>query len=95
VREQLNRYLGTLADLLRAAEVTGRSSKKLPFAVGCEWVRKADAGNKILFIANGGNAGIGNHLPIDFSKNGDMRALAFSDRRQSIWLCVTPCLTVT
>jgi len=47
-------------------------------------VRKAahdahDAGNKIIFVGNGGSAGIASHLAIDFSKNGGLRALAFND----------------
>jgi D-sedoheptulose 7-phosphate isomerase len=84
VREQLNQYFGTLADLLRGTQVTDRSSKPLPLDVGCQWVRQAaheahDAGNKIVFIGNGGSAGIASHLAIDFSKNGGLRALAFND----------------
>ena len=38
-----------------------------------------NAGNKIIFIGNGGSAGIASHLAIDFSKNGGLRALAFND----------------
>lgn len=84
VRDQLNQYFATLADLLRGAQVTDRSSKPLPLDAGCQWVRDAahqahDAGNKIIFIGNGGSAGIASHLAIDFSKNGGLRALAFND----------------
>lgn len=84
MREQLDKYFGTLADLLRNAEVTDLKSRNLSLDEGCEWVRKAahdthDAGNKIIFIGNGGSAGIASHLAIDFSKNGGMRALAFND----------------
>jgi len=84
VREQLNQYFGTLADVLRGAEVTDRSSNRLPLDAGCEWVRKNahethDAGCKLIFIGNGGSAGIASHLAIDFSKNGNLRALAFND----------------
>ena len=84
MREQLNRYFGTLAELLRGAEVTDRASNTLPLDAGCEWVRKAahdthDSGNKIMFVGNGGSAGIASHLAIDFSKNGGLRALAFND----------------
>jgi D-sedoheptulose 7-phosphate isomerase len=84
LREQLNRYFGTLADLLRGAEVTDHSSNKLPLDEGCEWMRKTahethDAGNKIIFVGNGGSAGIASHLAIDFSKNGGLRSLAFND----------------
>jgi D-sedoheptulose 7-phosphate isomerase len=84
VREQLSQYIGTLAELLRSAEVTDRTFKQLPLDEGCEWVRRSaheahDAGNKIIFIGNGGSAGIASHLAIDFSKNGGLRALAFND----------------
>ncbi len=82
--ERLNDYFGTLADLLRGAEVTDWESKKLPLDAGCEWLRQAahethDGGNKIIFIGNGGSAGIASHLAIDFSKNGGLRSLAFND----------------
>jgi D-sedoheptulose 7-phosphate isomerase len=84
VQDQLNRYFGMLADLLRGAEVTDRMSKKLPLEEGCEWVRKTaheahDRGNTIIFIGNGGSAGIASHLAIDFSKNGGLRSLALND----------------
>lgn len=35
--------------------------------------------NKLMFIGNGGSAGIASHLAIDYSKNGKMPAMAFSD----------------
>jgi D-sedoheptulose 7-phosphate isomerase len=84
VHGQLNQYFETLADLLHGAQVTDRNSKTLPLAEGCEWVRKTthavhDAGDKIIFIGNGGSAGIASHLAIDFSKNGGLRSLAFND----------------
>jgi D-sedoheptulose 7-phosphate isomerase len=76
VRELLHQYFGTLADVLRGAEVTDRMSKMLPLEQGCE---SHDAGNKIIFVGNGGSAGIASHLAIDFSKNGGLRSLAFND----------------
>jgi D-sedoheptulose 7-phosphate isomerase len=84
MRELLEKYIGTLANAMRGAEVTDRASKKLTLESGCEWVRKAaheahNAGNKIIFVGNGGSAGIASHLAIDFSKNGGLRALAFND----------------
>lgn len=84
MREQLNRYFNTLADLLHGAEVTDRMSKPLRLDEGCDWVRANahaahDAGNKIIFVGNGGSAGIASHLAIDFSKNGGLRSLAFND----------------
>jgi D-sedoheptulose 7-phosphate isomerase len=84
VREQLDRYFGTLTDLLRGAEATDHGGRKLSLDAGCEWVRTVvhqthDAGNKIIFVGNGGSAGIASHLAIDFSKNGGLRSLAFND----------------
>ena len=38
-----------------------------------------DSGSKIMFIGNGGSAGIASHMAIDFSKTGGMRAMAFND----------------
>src|ERR1700730_804953 len=84
MRELLDKYIGALANAMRATEVTDRASKKLTLESGCEWVRKAaheahNAGNKIICIGNGGSPGIASHLAIDFSKNGGLRALAFND----------------
>ena len=43
-------------------------------------VRAAASGdNKLIFVGNGGSAGIASHAAIDYSKNGGMRALAFND----------------
>src|SRR3990167_5710381 len=34
---------------------------------------------KLIFVGNGGSAGIASHLSIDYSKNGHMPAMTFSD----------------
>jgi len=80
----LNRYFDTLAGLLKETEVTDGGNSKISLSEGCEWFRCAahaahDAGNKIMFVGNGGSAGICGHLAIDFSKNGGLRAMAFND----------------
>jgi D-sedoheptulose 7-phosphate isomerase len=84
LRERLDRYFGTLVDALRSVEVTDRAARVQTLEQGCEWVRNAareahNGGNKLMFIGNGGSAGIAGHLAIDFSKNGGLRALAFND----------------
>jgi D-sedoheptulose 7-phosphate isomerase len=84
LQEQLNLWFNALATSLREAKVTDQHSRSMSLEEGCEWVRKAaheahDAGNKLIFIGNGGSAGIASHLAIDFSKNGGLRALAFND----------------
>src|SRR4029079_15204682 len=80
----LERYFGTLAGLLKDAEATDGAKRKIALGEGCEWFRRAaheahDAGNKIMFVGNGGSAGICSHPAIDFSKNGGLRAMAFND----------------
>jgi D-sedoheptulose 7-phosphate isomerase len=84
VRVQLTQYFAALADALQATKVTDRAFQPMPFEDGCEWVRRAaheahDSDNKIMFIGNGGSAGIASHLAVDFSKNGGLRSLAFND----------------
>jgi D-sedoheptulose 7-phosphate isomerase len=34
---------------------------------------------KVMFVGNGGSAGIASHLAIDYSKNGQLPSMAFSD----------------
>jgi len=37
------------------------------------------AGNKLIFVGNGGSAAISSHMATDYSKNGDVRAMALND----------------
>ena len=41
--------------------------------------RTHDAGNKLIFVGNGGSAAIASHMATDYSKNGDVRAIALND----------------
>jgi len=84
VRDRVNLYFQTLATLIRDAEVTDKAGKALPIDRAFDLVREAahaahDSDHKIIFIGNGGSAGIASHLSIDFSKNGGLRSLAFND----------------
>ncbi len=77
-------YFQTLAQLVRNVAVTDGDNQPLAVDHGFSRVSRAahaahDAGNKIIFVGNGGSAGIASHLAIDFSKNGGMRSLAFND----------------
>lgn len=83
-KARVDDYFVTLAGLIRGADATDAAGASLPLEAAFEEVREAahaahDAGNKIVFIGNGGSAGIASHLAIDFSKNGGLRALAFND----------------
>ncbi|KCZ66043.1 MULTISPECIES: SIS domain-containing protein [unclassified Hyphomonas] len=46
------------------------------------WVRSKNAGGKVIFIGNGGSAGIASHLAIDLGKNGHIPAACFNDGAQ-------------
>jgi D-sedoheptulose 7-phosphate isomerase len=37
------------------------------------------AGNKLIFVGNGGSSAIASHMATDYSKNGDARAMALND----------------
>jgi D-sedoheptulose 7-phosphate isomerase len=83
-RERVRLYFRTLARLMRDAQATDNAGESLSLEQGFDRVRDAahkshNAGNKLIFIGNGGSAGMASHLAIDFSKNGGLRALAFND----------------
>lgn len=80
----LDAYYDHLRGRLVAASVTddiGRSvdqSTAVTRAIDC--VRAAHAaGNKLIFIGNGGSAAIASHMATDYSKNGNLRSLALND----------------
>ena len=77
-------YFDELSRLVRATSVTDRAGRSLTLDDAFERVIAAahaahTAGNKLMFVGNGGSAGIASHLAIDFSKNGGLRSLAFND----------------
>jgi D-sedoheptulose 7-phosphate isomerase len=41
--------------------------------------RTHTAGNKLIFVGNGGSAAIASHMATDYSKNGNIRSLALND----------------
>ncbi len=69
---------------MSAIECSGNGTSALSLDEGVSWacdraksIKGSD--NKIMFIGNGGSMGIASHLAIDFTKNGGVPALAFSD----------------
>jgi D-sedoheptulose 7-phosphate isomerase len=84
MKNRLERYFETLSHLILGTEVTDRSGRRLDLEEAFAKVSVAahsvhDAGNKIMFIGNGGSAGLASHLAIDFCKNGGLRSLTFND----------------
>lgn len=84
MRDRITAYFDTLDRVTRNAECTKANAEALSLGEAFERVRDMahsahDRGNKIMFIGNGGSAGICSHMATDFSKNGGMRATAFND----------------
>jgi D-sedoheptulose 7-phosphate isomerase len=78
-----NAYFADLAYLITTSSVS-RGQDALTFDAGVEeavdivHAVKAE-GTRVMFIGNGGSAGIASHMAIDFTKNGGIPALAFND----------------
>ena len=80
----LQDYFLTLSDLLCGVEVTARDGARLEFADAATAVMARArathaAGDKLIFVGNGGSAAIASHMATDYSKNGGVRALALND----------------
>jgi D-sedoheptulose 7-phosphate isomerase len=80
----IDTYFNTLARSISETEVTDRHSGRLRLADSFGRVMndaKAahERGRKVMFVGNGGSAGIAAHMAIDFSKAGGIRAMAFND----------------
>ena len=83
-RRELDQYFSTLRDLLLETRVTGVGGDSIDpaAAVNSAIVRARAAhaaGNKLIFVGNGGSAAIASHMATDYSKNGDIRSLALND----------------
>ncbi len=84
MEHRIEAYFATLGRLPLAAQASDNEGRGL--ALGCvfraviELARDAHAaGNKLIFIGNGGSAAIASHMAIDYTKNAGLRALAFND----------------
>lgn len=80
-----NAYIAKLAQLGAGIQATDAAGKLLPtmeayrFWIG-ELARIAGSDhNKVMFVGNGGSAGISSHCAIDYTKNGRIRSQAFND----------------
>lgn len=84
MKQRINSYFNTLAESARQAAVSDANGKPITQETAWEQATKQvrathEAGNKLMFIGNGGSAGIASHMAIDYSKNGGIRAMAFND----------------
>lgn len=83
-KTDLQSYFGTLSDLLCRVEVTSGSGGRIELAdAATALMARARAthaaGNKLIFVGNGGSAAIASHMATDYSKNGGVRSLALND----------------
>ncbi|CAK0745599.1 D-sedoheptulose 7-phosphate isomerase [Azospirillaceae bacterium] len=77
-------YFATIARLGQSVAVTDRQGGPVAVGDGVSRVQRLAVaahagGGKLMFIGNGGSAGIASHCAIDYAKNGGLRALAFND----------------
>ena len=77
-------YIEEFGSILNKAEASDRNGETLLFDAVLNRMQQEmqlahDRGNKIVFLGNGGSAGICSHMAIDFSKNGGLRAIALND----------------
>lgn len=81
---RIENYFATLAKSCADSVITDANgeiiAKDAAYTAATTLVRDThERGNKIMFIGNGGSAGIASHQAIDYSKNGNMRSTAFND----------------
>jgi D-sedoheptulose 7-phosphate isomerase len=81
---EIRRYFTTLSDHLVGAAVTSVSGGSVEMADAINQVmalacKAHAAGNKLIFVGNGGSAAIASHMATDYCKNGDVRSLALND----------------
>jgi D-sedoheptulose 7-phosphate isomerase len=77
-------YFKTLAENLNYTAVSSNSGESIKLANAVNQVmadarRAHTAGNKLIFVGNGGSAAIASHMATDYSKNGNIRAIALND----------------
>lgn len=81
---RIESYFNTLGSLPLRTIVTKKENKESSLDEIFSWATKLifdthAQGNKIMFIGNGGSAGIASHMAIDYTKNGNIRSIAFND----------------
>jgi D-sedoheptulose 7-phosphate isomerase len=80
----ISSYTDTLVAAVKTTKASDRRGASINIDEAIVWVaetarRVHGAGNKIIFIGNGGSAAIASHMATDYSKNGDLRSIAMND----------------
>lgn len=84
MKSPVESYLSALHTVTSQTACSDRAGAGMTIESAVQWAMDTarethDAGNKIMFIGNGGSAAIASHMAIDFTKNGGMRAISFND----------------
>jgi D-sedoheptulose 7-phosphate isomerase len=84
VNKFVDSYFQDLYAALEKVQYTGPQGERFDRAAAYERTLQlaqmaTDGGGKLMFIGNGGSAGIASHMAIDFTKNGRMPAMCFND----------------
>jgi D-sedoheptulose 7-phosphate isomerase len=81
---EFQRYITNLSQCLIQTAVSSAAGVALELAEAVNQImtdarRAHNAGNKLIFVGNGGSAAIASHMATDYSKNGNIRSLALND----------------
>jgi D-sedoheptulose 7-phosphate isomerase len=81
---EIGRYFTSLTRYLNDTVVTSAGGEPLALSEAVNQVMRQAlqahaAGNKLIFVGNGGSAAIASHMATDYSKNGDIRSVALND----------------
>lgn len=77
-------YLRSFTTVLNSTEATDGAAQAITVDAAIARVHQAmrklaGTPNKVMFVGNGGSAGISGHMAIDFAKNGGVRSVTFND----------------
>lgn len=81
----MTNYLEELNRILLLTVVTDSREQTIPYDISIEQVsslfisRAREGANKLMFVGNGGSAGIVSHQVFDYWKNGRLRTICFND----------------
>lgn len=82
--KMVSRYFDYMGTVWRKVVVTDATDSRLEFPAAIwqfhDQARATHAGGaKLMFIGNGGSAGIASHMAVDYSKNANIRSVTFND----------------
>jgi D-sedoheptulose 7-phosphate isomerase len=86
------KYYDELEAIIKKIKAVDKSGSKISFDQAVQnamdlILKQHAAGKKLMFIGNGGSAGIASHMAVDFWKNGGIKAIAFND--PSLLTCIS------